>query len=194
MKIKLPTNYSLTNHIYIYIYKQDLALNNPQGLRISCRFHLKFLHFIETTSQNIVLWPSQLGCRICQIYLCRRVRSSTSTMSVLDMTLNYLMVRLQSWSFEECGVPFSLPSSFDWSCRIHRLHLCRGVSPPQCPVYDTKQSDGEVPVMLQLWEMQNTSSLPSLPSSLWPEVVAPDQALSMGQIELNCVFMLNWIV
>ena len=28
----------------------------------------------------------------------------------------------------------------------------------------------------------------------WPSVVAPDRALSMGQIELNCILMLNWIV
>ena len=28
----LPTNYSFTNYIYIYIYKQDLALKNLQGL------------------------------------------------------------------------------------------------------------------------------------------------------------------
>ena len=26
------------------------------------------------------------------------------------------------------------------------------VSPNECPIYDTKQSDGEVPVMLELWE------------------------------------------
>ena len=32
--------------------------------------------------------------------------------------------------------------------------------------YDIKQSDGEVPVMLELWGMQSTSSLPSLPGSL----------------------------
>ena len=31
------------------------------------------------------------------------------------------------------------------------------------PGYDTKQSDGEVPVMLELCGMQSTSSLPSLP-------------------------------
>ena len=42
--------------------------------------------------------------------------------------------------------------------------------------------------------MQSTSSLPLVPGSLWPGVVAPDRALSMGQIELNCVLMLNWIV
>ena len=28
---------------------------------------------------------------------------------------------------------------------------------------------------------------------LWPRVVAPDRALSMAQIELNCVLRLNWI-
>ena len=31
-----------------------------------------------------------------------------------------------------------------------------------CPENDTKQSDGEVPVMLELWGMWSTSSLPSL--------------------------------
>ena len=54
-------------------------------------------------------------------------------------------------------------------------------SPPnECPVYDTKQSDGEVPVMLELWGIQSTPSLPSLPGPLWPGLVAPDRALSMG--------------
>ena len=72
--------------------------------------------------------------------------------------------------------------SVDWGCRIHWLHLCRGVRPPpnECPGYNTKQSDGEVPVMLELWGMRSTPSLPSLPGPLWPGVVAPDRALSMG--------------
>ena len=62
------------------------------------------------------------------------------------------------------------------------------------PVYDTKQSDGEVPLMLKLWGMHSTHLVPSLPSLLRPGVVAPDRILSIGQIELNCVLMLNWIV
>ena len=45
--------------------------------------------------------------------------------------------------------------------------------------YDTKQSDGEVPVMLGLWGMCSTPSLPLLPGPLWPDLVAPDKALSM---------------
>ena len=39
--------------------------------------------------------------------------------------------------------------------------------------------------------MWSTTSLPSLPGPLWPGVVAPERVLSMGQIELNSVFMLN---
>ena len=53
-------------------------------------------------------------------------------------------------------------------------------TPNECPEYVTKQSDGKVPAVLQLWGMRNTPSLPSLPGPLWPGVVAPDRALSMG--------------
>ena len=45
--------------------------------------------------------------------------------------------------------------------------------------------------MQDLWGMQNTPSLPSLPGPLWPTVVASDRVLFMGQIELNCELMLN---
>ena len=38
-------------------------------------------------------------------------------------------------------------------------------SPNECPRYDTKQSDGEIPVMLELWGMQSAPSLSSLPGS-----------------------------
>ena len=57
-----------------------------------------------------------------------------------------------------------------WGRRIHRLLLCRGIRPPlnECPRYDTKQSDDEVPVMLELWGMQSTLSLPSILDPLWP--------------------------
>ena len=57
---------------------------------------------------------------------------------------------------------------------------CRGVSTNKCPRYDTKQSDSEVPAVLELWGMLSTPSLPFLPGPLWSGVVAPDRALSMG--------------
>ena len=43
--------------------------------------------------------------------------------------------------------------------------------------------------MLKFSEMQSTHSLPSLPE--WPGVIAPDRVLSMGEIELDCVVMLD---
>ena len=51
-----------------------------------------------------------------------------------------------------------------WGCRIHCLILSWGARPPpnECPGYDTKQSDGETAVMLELWEIWCTPSLPSL--------------------------------
>ena len=73
--------------------------------------------------------------------------------------------------------------------------LQRGKTPPnECPGYDTKQSDGEVPVKLKLWGMQSTLSLPSLPGPLWPDLLAPDRALSIVLTELHCFLMLKWIV
>ena len=50
----------------------------------------------------------------------------------------------------------------------------------ECPDYGTKHSDDEVPIILELWGMGSTPSLPSLPGPPMPWVVAPDRALSMG--------------
>ena len=50
----------------------------------------------------------------------------------------------------------------------------------ECPEIDTKQSDGEIPVMQEIWGMRNTPSLSSLPGLLRPRVVAHDRALCMG--------------
>ena len=49
----------------------------------------------------------------------------------------------------------------------------------------------EVP---ELWRMQSTPLLPSLPDSLRSGVLAPHRVLCMGQIKLICILMLNWIV
>ena len=54
----------------------------------------------------------------------------------------------------------------------------------ECPGYDTKQSDNEAPVMLETWGMGSTIWLPLL----------PDRVLSIAQIEVNSVLMLNWNV
>ena len=83
----------------------------------------------------------------------------------------------------------------NWAFALSTVFLQRGKPPPkECPRYDTKQSDGEDPVMLEHWRMRRTPSLTSLPGPLCPGVVAPDRVLFMGQIDLNCELMLNWIV
>ena len=73
--------------------------------------------------------------------------------------------------------------------------LQRGKTPSiECPGYDTKQSDGQVPVMLELWGMQSTPLLPSLLGPLCPGVVAPDKGPIYGLNRTNGILMLNWIV
>ena len=69
-----------------------------------------------------------------------------------------------------------------WGCTL-TASLQRGKTPPptnECPGNDTKQSDGEVPVILELWGMWSTPSLPLLPGPFWLGMVAPDRALFMG--------------
>ena len=60
--------------------------------------------------------------------------------------------------------------SVGWGHRIHCFST-------ECPRYDTKQSDGEVPVILELWGMQSIPSLPLLPGLHWPGMIAPDSPI-----------------
>ena len=57
----------------------------------------------------------------------------------------------------------------------------------------TQHNDDETSVMLELWGILSTPSLPSLPGPFWPGMVVPNRVLSMRQIELNCVLMLKRI-
>ena len=97
-------------------------------------------------------------------------------------------------SFIKGYLHYSVPVFYQpVTCRIHRLLLCGGIRPHtnECSRYDIKQSDGVVPVMLELWRMWSTLSLPSLPGPLWPGVVASERVLSIGETELNCVLEQN---
>ena len=67
-------------------------------------------------------------------------------------------------------------------------HLQRGkTSPNECPVYDTKQSAGQVPVILDLWEMWSTPSSPSFLSPRRPgvETLDGDQTLDHRMLSRN---------
>ena len=53
----------------------------------------------------------------------------------------------------------------------------------ECPRYDTKQSDVETPVMLEIWGMQCPPSLWSLPGPLGHGVITNDRILFISKIE-----------
>ena len=57
-------------------------------------------------------------------------------------------------------------------------------TPPTSVLDMIQNNDGEAPVMLELWVMRSTPSMPLLSGLLGSGVVAPDRVLSMGQIEL----------
>ena len=65
------------------------------------------------------------------------------------------------------------------------------VRPPrnECPGYDTKESDSEVPVNLELWGMWSAPSLPFLPGPHWPRVVAPYKGPIYGLNRTKLWFM-----
>ena len=132
-------------------------------------------------------YPVGWGCWIYWLHLCRGVKlPQVAQLAVPVEYTNCISAK---------GLKlFQVAQSA--GTRIHRLFLYRGVRPHpnECPIYDTKQFDSVVPVMLELWGMRSTPSLPLLPGPLWLGVVAPDRVLSMGQIELNSVLMLNWMV
>ena len=67
---------------------------------------------------------------------------------------------------------------------LYKILLGKNPLPNKRSGYDTKQSNNEAPVMLELWEMRSTPSLPSLSGPLLLVVGAPESVLSIGQIEL----------
>ena len=60
------------------------------------------------------------------------------------------------------------------------LLFCSETPSNKCPGYDIKQSDSETPVILELWGIWSTPSLPMFPGPFWPRVIVPDIVLSMG--------------
>ena len=126
------------------------------------------------------------------------MKSRTIPYCTQQSVMSYFVVyiSLDSWTdpnSKQVSMTESLPihkSTVIWSCRIHWLHLCTGLKLPQWLSWIWHKTIW----WLSFWEMRSTPLLPSLSGPLWPGVVAPDRVQSIGQIELNCVLMLNWIV
>ena len=99
------------------------------------------------------------------------------------------------WSYHIVATWNSILESKGYNSRCHNTKKPKQTktSHNEYPGYDTKQSDGEVPVMLVLWRMQSTPSLLLLSGPFGPGMVALGKAQSMGQIELSCILILNWI-
>ena len=129
---------------------------------------------------------------------------------IIFYTLNHLTVQTNKW----CWRGLFVLNTNTWNCvqikllvldsntwsyltvlptQLRLWNTPTASSPNKCSGYDTKQSDGVVPEMLEFWGMWSTPSLSLLLDPLWPRMVAPDGVLSLGQIELNCVLMVNSI-
>ena len=135
-------------------------------------------------SPTSVLWPKSAGA--AEYTDCISVEGNDSPIGVL-------------WSksagaaeFTDCfsAEGYDSPTSVLWPTLAGAAEYpdCISVTTQRMSWYDTEQSDGEAPVM------HGTPTLPSLPGPLCPGGVAPYRVLSLGEIELNCVLILNWIV
>ena len=93
---QIPKNQSQNNFFHICPTRLNVLLSI---------FVLTINHHELNLLFHPAFCPVDWGCRIHQLLLCRGLRPPPPT-SVLDMTLNNLMVRFkQCWSFGECGVP-----------------------------------------------------------------------------------------
>ena len=83
-------------------------LKSKQTLPVSSSFFPSRFSTILTRSWwHLPVAQCGWGCRIHRLHLCRGVRTHPPPTSILDMTLNNLMVRLQDcWTFGKCGMPF----------------------------------------------------------------------------------------
>ena len=127
-----------------------------------------------------ILWPNRLGEQ--NTPTASQQKGNTLPMSVL--WLNRLGLKNTPTASQQKGN--TLPISVLWPNRLGEQNtptsfLQRSQSvPSECPGYNTKQSNGDVSVMLELWGMQSTPLSPSLQCLFWLSIVAPDKAVSMG--------------
>ena len=129
------------NHTHTKKKKNNHLLLEPQGNCRTLSDHLYCLH-LKQVGTHQYMYDEVCLKKVLRLtfYLQRQKGGMISTMFIIVFNG---VSKLRS--ILDCPV--------SWGCRIHWLHLHRGVRPfpNKCPGYDIKQSDGEVPVMLELW-------------------------------------------
>ena len=97
---------------------------------------------------------------------------------------------LKNWFISSLKEPQISLDPVSWGCRIYRLQRAKT---PSTSVLDMTLNN---PIMLELWGMWSTPSLPSFPGPFWSGVVAPNRVLSESNRtlwHLNKWLMANWI-
>ena len=176
LKLKMPNIHKMTTESLMLAIKGTPGYYDTQICHLSCTLFL----FDIFQVQYIIRPRSNFFFNLCSCHRCNMVFfQGRTTFSRSQKILKYYHCEFFLWVLTKIWVTASLLRSLGWPSQ---LGCCRRVRLPQRVswIYDTKQSDGEASVMLELWEMQSAPSLPSLPGPLWPGVVAPDRVLCMG--------------
>ena len=162
---KVPL-YFLRLHFYFFnnhLFTQLFDMKYSYLIQIICMwiYDMKYSYLI----QIICMWIYDMKYSYLIQIIC---------MWIYDIKYSYLIQIICMWIYD---IKYSyliqiICYQVGWDCRIHWLLFCRGVRTPtnECPGYDTKQSEGKAPVMLELWEMWSILSLPLLPGQLCPGV------------------------
>ena len=97
---------TLSHHVSqaqnIILYRHHKRLVTLEAVKTGLGVIVWIFSFNTTIYHQKMICPVGWGCRIHRLHFCRGVKPHPPT-SVLDMTLNNLMVRFQwCWSFGEC--------------------------------------------------------------------------------------------
>ena len=148
-----------------------------------------------------------MGHRIHQLHLCRGIKPQPG-MSVLNMTLDHLIMRLQSWNFGEYGVCHYSQVHSDPEVSIkgfielfiyytwNYLTVCKQIMLNRLFICDRWQYLKPFCVLVMIlncikwWGSSFGVCWIWSPSSLlWPGVLVPVQVASIDQIELFNLFL-----
>ena len=130
-----------------YFYSTEACAKKKNFFRINVNVNVQWTRFL-----NLYAWnnPRRVAMPLKSTIVSIRYRTRVISAISLILFNPYFSSRLL----------YITPGPVGWGCRIHRLHLCRGVRLSQwVSWYDTKQSDGEAPVMLEFGRMRSTPLL-----------------------------------